>query len=364
MMPDDTKRTIYFFTALFYVAALFSCSRSITVPFNDAHIVYEGRVAKKNDAAVLMWSGTAVKINFKGTGISGIFKESDTANYYNVFIDSQLIRVVHFDTIVKTYVLANDLKDTAHTLELYKRTAWDKGKVFFYGFVFSNAAILLPPTEQPARKIEFFGNSITCGYGVEDNSNDLGIGFFENSYNTYAAITARHFNAQAHYTVKSGIGITISWFPLLMKEMYSRLDATNPNSKWSFSSYIPDVVVINLLQNDYWLVKMPEHAEFKKNFGSKAPDSVFIIQQYKNFVQLVRQQYPQAKIICMLGNMSITENGSPWPSYVQTAVDAMHDKNIFTLFVPYKETPGHPNKEEQKILAQALINFIKKNIKW
>ena len=62
-------------------------------------------------------------------------------------------------------------------------------------------------------------------------------GYYENNYDAYAAITARHFNAQYHCTSKSGIGIMVSWFPLIMPEMYNRLDPTDSTSKWDFSKY-------------------------------------------------------------------------------------------------------------------------------
>lgn len=344
--------------------AVTGCNSKIFIPFNDKHIVYEGRVAFTREAAELMWSGTSVKINFSGTSISGSFKDADTANYYNVIIDNKLVSKIQFDREQKIYVLAEGLEPGAHLLELFKRTEWDKGKTFFYGFECSDKSASLSPPQKPARKIEFFGNSITCGYGIEDAVNDSPVGFFENSYNAYAAITARHFNAQAHYTAKSGIGITVSWFPMVMWEMYDRLDPTNPSSKWNFAAYTPDVVVINLLQNDYWLTNMPDHPEFIRNFGTTKPDSTVIIGAYKNFVQLVRQKYPQAQIICMLGNMDITSKGSRWPGYVQSAVQELKDEKIKTFFVPFKETGGHPKTGEQKVLADALIKFIEANISW
>jgi len=109
---------------------------------------------------------------------------------------------------------------------------------------------------------------------------------------------------------------------------------------------------------------MPENDQFKNKFGTKKPDENFIVEAYKKFVQTMRSKYPKAQIICMLGNMDITQKNSPWPEYVQKAVAEMNDKKSYTLFVPYKETQGHPKTPEQKILAESLIQFIEKNIKW
>jgi len=123
-------------------------------------------------------------------------------------------------------------------------------------------------------------------------------------------------------------------------------------------------VVINLFQNDAWITNMPTHDQFKRRFGTQKPSEDFIIRSYQNFVGSVRRVYPKAQIICMLGNMDITREGSPWPGYVQKAVQGMNDPHIYTLVVPYKNTPGHPKTEEQRAMGEKLISFIDANIKW
>ncbi len=334
------------------------------INYNDRHIVYEGRIAYSSDAAELMWPGTSITLNFKGTGINGEFKDQDTSNYYNVIIDDSIIDVIQFDTLKKMVTLASGLIYGKHKLQLFKRTEWDKGKTWFYGFETNRKEKLRKPEKLPKRKIEFFGNSITCGYAIYDSAKDFSYGYYENNYEAYGAITARHFNAQYHCTAKSGIGIMVSWFPLIMPEMYDRIDPTDSNSKWDFSKYRPDLVVINLFQNDSWIVKMPNNEQFKKRFGTKPPDESQIVEAYKSFVQTIRSTYPKVPIICMLGNMDITKIGSPWPGYVKKAVAEINDPKIFTYFAPYKETYGHPKVKEQKVMADGLINFIDKHIKW
>jgi len=146
--------------------------------------------------------------------------------------------------------------------------------------------------------------------------------------------------------------------------MYDRLDPRDSNSQWDFSRFKPDVVVINLFQNDSWLVVKPEHEQFKARFGTTAPGADFIIASYRRFVAQVRGRYPDAYIICMLGNMDATRTGSPWPGYVQKAVDLLADKKICTLFVPFKGTPGHPSRAEQEALADSLIRAIDAHVHW
>ncbi|HEY4147467.1 MAG TPA: GDSL-type esterase/lipase family protein [Chitinophagaceae bacterium] len=349
------------------VACLFSLycfTQDGFTPCTDKRIAYEGRIPFTEEAATLLWPGTSVRINFTGSGISGVFKDSDTSNYYNVIVDDKYIYKLHFGTEKRIYVLAKELAPGLHSLQLFKRTEWDKGRTWFYGFVCPMTTELRDPPPSPRRKIEFYGNSISCGYAIEDAVHDNSIGYYENNYDAYPAITARHFKAQYQCIAKSGIGIAISWFPLIMPEMYDRLDPEDSTSKWDFSRYTPDLVVINLLQNDSWLVNMPNNPQFKSRFGSTAPGEDFYVQAYKAFVQSIRDKYPSASIICMLGNMDITRKGSPWAGYVEKAVSLLHDAGISVYVAPYKETPGHPKTAEQKLLAEGLIRYIDEHIKW
>ena len=335
------------------------------IAFNDANLYYQGRILYGDSAAELSWPGTSVTINFKGTSLSALLKDSDTANYYTVIIDGKYITKIHTEPIKKSYVLAKKLKNKKHSIQLFKRTEWDKGKTWFYGFEIPAAARILKPMDTPKRKIEFYGNSITCGYAIEDSSGkDSPVGYFENNYLSYAAITARHFNATYSCVSRSGIGVMVSWFPLIMPEMYDRLDPMDSTSKWDFKNYTPQVVVINLFQNDSWIVKLPDHEQFKSRFGNEAPDEKFIVGSYKNFIVSIRNKYPAASIICTLGNMDATKEGTPWPGYVKQAVDKVNDPNIYTLFFKYKNTPGHPKVSEQQDMADSLIDFIQKNITW
>ena len=347
---------------------IFSCqtSKKTFVPVNDEHIRYEGRIKFKSEKeAEFYWTGTSVKINFEGTGVGAYLKDERAENWYNIIIDSDSIYKIKVDTARKLYTLAKNLKKGNHTLEIFKRTEWDKGKTWFFGLELEKGGKLLKAPERKTRKLEFFGNSITCGYGNEDYSgNDSGGGTFENGYLTYAARTARHFNAETHYTAKSGIGITVSWFPMIMPQMYNRLDPTDENSKWDFKAFTPDVVVINLFQNDSWIVEKPDYETFKLMFGTKKPTEDFIVNAYYEFVKTIRNTYPNAQIICALGSMDATREGSPWPGYIEKAVSKMNDKKIYTHFFPFKNTPGHPNVEEQKVMADDLIKFMESNIKW
>jgi len=126
----------------------------------------------------------------------------------------------------------------------------------------------------------------------------------------------------------------------------------------------PDLVVINLGQNDSWLIEDPEYPEFKHRFGDTKPSSRQIIDSYKDFVRKIQAVYPQAQIICALGSMDAVKEGSPWPGYMRTAVKEMNDPAIHFLIFPYIGKDGHPKVEDHKVMADTLIRYIDRNIKW
>ena len=100
------------------------------------------------------------------------------------------------------------LSEGTHELLLFKRM--DSCHTFtFYGFEIDDGAEVLPLPEKPKRKMEFFGDSVSCGevseavayVGKPDPEHD---GEYSNSWYSYAWMTARKLNAQIHDTSQGG----------------------------------------------------------------------------------------------------------------------------------------------------------------
>lgn len=343
-----------------------SCqSGPVFIDSTNKNIKYTGRINFENETAPeIYWSGTSIKIRVTGGDVKALLKDERGENYFNIVLDNDSLSYVKLDTAKQWYTLAEQLTEGDHTVELVKRNEWDRGSTLFYGFEITNGDLLEPPAGS-GKVIEFFGNSITAGYAIENyTGGDSSDSIFTNSYTTYGAVTARHFDADYYGTVRSGIGIMVSWVPVIMPEIYNRLDPTDSESIWDFSLVQPDIVVVNLFQNDSWLVNMPDHESFKLRFGTVRPDEKRIIQSYKDFISKLRDVYPQANIICALGSMDATREDSPWPRYVETAVEELDDEKIYTHFFPFIAKGGHPRVEDNKVMAENLIEFIEKNIEW
>nr|MDA3879439.1 hypothetical protein [Prolixibacteraceae bacterium] len=267
------KSSILFIIAFSFLFIWNSCNSDDNfVPNTSEQIHYMGRIAHTDSLSSFYWSGTSAQINFDGTGVKALINDENGKNYYNVIIDGDSVVMLRTNSGKKFYALAENLSDGKHSVQLFKRTEYDQGKTDFYGFELNDDAKLLPSDPISDKKIEFYGNSITCGYAVEDFSGkDRPDSIYTNNYLSYAAITARHYNAEYQCISKSGIGITVSWFPYIMPDIYEQLIPLNEESNWDFSQYTPDLVVIHLLQNDSWLVNSPDHPSFKKYFGTEKP---------------------------------------------------------------------------------------------
>ncbi|MBN2105206.1 electron transporter RnfD [bacterium] len=329
---------------------------------DNSSIQYTGRIDFSDpEAPLLFWPGTYIKADFQGTSLQIILDDSLGRNFYNIILDNNMedYLILCCRKGTHTYPAAVGLKDTIHSMMIFRRTEGFSGPTRFRGLILDKNRTLADPPERPPHKIEFYGNSITCGMGneVPDQDEDEN-NARRNNFMAYGAITARNLNADYTCIAKSGIGIMISWFDIIMPEYYDRLDPWNPDSRWDFSRWTPDVVVINLFQNDSWLI----------NKLDPVPDENQIIQAYSQFVKMLRNQYPEAYILCTLGSMDAVNTGSPWPGYIQKAVDQCKKKDgknkIDTLFFDFDGTYKHPRIRHHQSMAKKLTTCIKKKLNW
>lgn len=351
-------------SALCFASVVWADPTQIISPDNAAYL-YTGRIDFGDKKAPgLSWPGTSIKANFSGTSLGIILDDQHGKNFYNVIIDGETQHpyVLEAKQGEHTYVITTALKPGKHSLEIYKRTEGEEGMTRFKGLVLDKDAALLPPPARPARRMEIYGDSITTGMGNEaaDNGADH-LSSEKNNYWAYGAVAARALNAELHTISQSGIGIMISWFPFTMPQFYDQLSAVGDNdTQWDFSQWTPDVVVINLFQNDSWLTDRDRKLDPHPTDEQK-------IQAYISFVRSIRAKYPKAEIICALGSMDAT--ASPvWPGYVKAAVARMkteyNDQKLDTIFFPYTGYGQHPRIAQHKANAEQLAAFIKQKMAW
>nr|WP_315251502.1 SGNH/GDSL hydrolase family protein [uncultured Duganella sp.] len=332
---------------------------------DNQRLQYTGRIDFADRARpMLSWPGTSIEGSFTGASLAVKLDDQHGKNFFNVFIDGDYGKpfIIEARPGSATYAVAAGLKPGAHSFLITKRTEGEEGGTFFQGLELADGATLLPPPARKQRRIEFFGDSITTGMGNEspDDGPDDRLRD-KNNFLSYSSITARALNAEAHIISQSGIGVMVSWFPFTMPDFYDQLSAVgNNDTKWDFKSWTPDVVVVNLFQNDRWLIDREKRL-------SPMPNDAQRIEAYRVLVQKIRALYPQAYIVCALGSMDAVQEGSKWPGYVRAAVDQLQqqgDKRMDTIVFPWNGFGGHPRVKQHQANAALLTDFIRKKLGW
>ncbi|MBN1791565.1 MAG: hypothetical protein JW830_13775 [Bacteroidales bacterium] len=340
------------------VLLLVACSepglRTVIMP-DDPNIAYIGRFHENSEGGqVFMYSGCAIRTVFTGTSVDLIMKDDSLRNMFTVIIDDSLL-VLTADRADSTYRLAENLPDTKHNLEIIRRTEWHGGNTTFLVLKLDKGGKTYPP-ELKERKIEFIGDSYTCGYGNEGKSREEHFTYkTENNYLTFGAITARAVNAEYLAVCRSGIGIVQGYGggrEFTMPGYYDEIISDSTIS-WDYSKYHPQLVVIDLAGNDL----------------SAPLDSAEFVNAYVTFLKRIRQNYAEASIICIAGPSSPGEEWTTWQNLIHAVVDQFGETDRavhyfeFTPFEP-NGSDWHPNVEEHQRMADELVPFVKDLMKW
>ena len=189
------------------------------------------------------------------------------------------------------------------------------------------------PTAQKDIKLEFIGDSITCGYGI-DEVNEYG--YFstatENFTKTYAYLTAENLGADCNAVCFSGFGVYSGYTSNgrinsedIVPNYYDKSCFLYGGREiiWDFSEYQSDVVIINLGTNDasYCADSIGGRQEFTR--------------RYTEFIRQVRQYNPYAHILCVLGDM----NNSMYSCIEQAVsnyINSSFDNNVSAMTLTYK----------------------------
>jgi lysophospholipase L1-like esterase len=331
---------------------------------NDA-FTFIGRVDDRNPRAVKFdWPGVAISCSFTGTDLT-IHLKGGNRDYYNVFIDGVKNSVLHPATD-SVFVIRGIEGKHSHELLITKRTESDMGMGIFYGITIGTKCKIEPTKKVTTRKIEFLGNSITCGYGTEGLS---GSERFrpdtENNYLSYASIVARAFNAQQSCIAHSGLGMVrnyndrskISTKLLPMPARFGRTLNSDTASVWDFDRWQADAFVINLGTNDY--STLPH------------PDKSYFMRQYERQIDRVREIYGNIPVFCIAGPM-INE---PCYSIVKEIVDTytiLHPgSRVYFVGIPKgllnEKDYGsdyHPNYRGNKKTAAYIVPLMASVLQW
>ena len=171
-------------------------------------IQYVGRVSfAKNETASFNFPGTSIFARFQGSSLKMICRPM--TGYFMAQVDGCEPFKVGFNAERDSVVtVAAALPKGEHQVKLMYVIEGLFRTPEFRGFVLDKGCSLVKSPDLPERKIEFIGNSITCGYGVESiEMTDPFEDETENHWLTYANIVSDSLNAQHTSISRSGIGV-------------------------------------------------------------------------------------------------------------------------------------------------------------
>ena len=192
-----------------------------------------------------------------------------------------------------------------HRIRVVKLTENLKTFVGVRGFLLEGE--LLEKPAAPARRIEFIGDSITCGFGNETcDRNRFYFSEDENGWLSHAALAARMLGMEESILSISGICLAARQeipMPFGMNALYRFTDLPGQQkhapeqapSCWDFAAAPADCAVINLGTNDASAAAISAEPEkFAAQFET----------DYIAFLRLLRAcNGPRTLLVCALGSM-------------------------------------------------------------
>lgn len=368
----------------------------VDVPTDNPRIYVLGRTAPAGVqwnggmCQSLIWSGTSVSMSFEGTSVKAILRKSAStsgtdSSWYKIFIDGKHTKDIAFKDYnnAADITLAEGLAQGIHSVTLYKRTEAMFGSQAFCGFSY-NGSDAVPELKVPARKLEFIGNSITCGYGVLDNCKvntttwglDNCPGFSttgEDHYATYAALTAQTLEAQNQSLCWSGRGVyrnntgygsgptmPLQWKFASPLQQYAD---SNTAATWDFKRYVPNAVIIGLGTND---------------FAPGVPPEADFVKAYVDFVKDIKTKYGAGTPVVLLHGPLMSDSypagqqaATTLSNYLDKVIAQTSSTSVFKLVLtPNKSlefgvgSDWHPNVKQNELNASELVTKLRTILDW
>lgn len=343
-----------------------------------------GRTLYVEDTRYLGYSGSSISFAFVGKKAVACIKSNANAfgdelrGRIAVYADNadEPARRICLDQEEGVYTLYESEEEKQVTLTIMKYSEAAFGKCGIR-YIEIDTDHLCPPPVAGSRKMEIIGDSITCGYGVEAESELIPFHTAtENPTKSYSLLTAKALNAEVNLVSWSGNGIISGYVEetatapsdkWLMPEVYRYTDISGSETifgedetkweKWDFSRFVPDIVLINLGTNDCsWCKDIQERRDHYR-------------EEYVRFLNYVREHNPKAQILCMLGTMDqrvLKELEEAVNIFSETRKDdAVH----FLSLPPQNPEDGygadwHPSPLTHKKTAELVVEKVKSIMNW
>lgn len=307
-------------------------------------------------------------LDFTASGFefSAYFNNSDvvikadilaTDGLIGVVIDGDVDNMAHIPTVRgKQKITVAERLNGVHTVKIVKLLEFAKGRFDIKSVIF-DGEFKEKPAERPL-KFEFYGDSLTCGYGnlCSTRNTPEPFGFLEHGYKTWCVLLCEKLGAEMSAVASSGQGIVTDCTgnPEGTVEKYWNMAVPSLGIKWDFH-YIPDFVFINLCANDVSYLRFVDGATMNWNvFKANA----------KRLIDGIRKFAPNCKIVFPLG----FDNGNEhFDNCVKAYKELISEQNYKDVVVyddiSCNQSGGdwHPNLDDEVIMYEKIYTHLQED---
>ncbi|PBJ14515.1 SGNH/GDSL hydrolase family protein [Flavobacterium sp. ACN6] len=329
--------------------------------------LYQGRIDKlQNENVILIGTASSVSFNFTGNECSISLQSVDSYehhNYVSLVLDGKYLGKIKIEKgAAQSFPIKVTSNKKEHRLDIYKNTEAQSGNILFAG----TTAKLTSISFKKKKKIEFIGDSITCGAASDSVDCDKGeYHDHHNGYYAYGPILSREIDVNYLVSSVSGIGMYRNWNDenkdeAIMPDVYQNLYLTKDKSKPKYDfAFEPDIISIALGTNDF------SGGDGKKERLPFNPEKY--ISNYINFIKMLYEHNPNAQIVITNSPMVGGDRGVVFEdclNKVKAAFDTDKTHKTIQIFKFKPMTPkgclGHPDVADQKVMADQYAPFLKK----
>lgn len=322
---------------------------------------------EEREGVFFSMSASGFEVYFYGTELIAEVSHKDasfTDNYLAVAVDD-VVDPDAFETAVvtresETLTLVKGLQEGSHVVRVYKKDESVCGKIYLHSLQTDGRF-----EEQPAEdrlKIEVFGDSITCGYGLDalGTPGETFSSSNENVCDTYAFLLARMLGAELSVLSASGWGMKQGLDPdTELPKWFEKVDIRS-DIAWDVAKKPADIAIICLGANDNTSILLGPASEREQRIAEYKD-------AYSAFVGKLLSVYPDVTIICCYGFYSET---ALYGSIREVVADYQAKGNkVYGVQVASGSSfyptalDGHPNQKAHQAAATALVSFLEdKNI--
>ena len=334
----------------------------------EVNLRVSGRAMWQNNELFLSHSATYAEFLLEGSHLEAELAseggKDDFQAWVGVFADGKEVKRIALKPGANRYLLWESEQKTKAVIRLVKMSENQYAYVSVRKF-FMDEDAKTEKTIGREKRIQFIGDSITCGFGNEGKAGDGFKTGTENPLKAYAVLTADKLNAEATLISWSGIGIISSYVdpdvevpntgvlvPVIYPYTDYSLQCRMGWEKQEFDRTAEDcnLIVINLGTNDSSYTR--QHADRKAAFQAA----------YTEFLTYLGKHYENVPVICVAGAMNQLLN--------EEISQAVTDANALGYPVYYMEfTPqlpedgegavGHPSLVRHEKMAEQLATWIR-----